>query len=241
MKKCPYCSSLNKPADKFCSNCGKNLYTPVKKSKSFRNFIIIISVFFSIVIIGLVVYYILVNYTNNYLSTLLSKQNQQLAQTSDSTDIDNQQQSFTSDTNSSIVLTKEKLSADQKRVISLFGYPDQFTIIFDESYDNKRIDAWIYYEMEALFMFENGTYNDSDHYFGPEHQSSEYKIFPQDFVYGMTPLEVKTLIGQEGTFSFEELTGLNILTFGQGEVICIFNPDDRLIIVSKQDKLSDDT
>ncbi|MCG2788555.1 MAG: hypothetical protein L6405_01205 [Actinomycetia bacterium] len=138
-------------------------------------------------------------------------------------------------------LPKEKLSSDQTRVISLFGHPDQFTIIFDEGSNNKRIDMWIYFDMEALFIFENGTYDNSEQYYGGKSQEPEYEVLPQDFIYGMTPIEVETLIGEKGTESFEENTGLNVLTFGEGEIICIFNPDSSLILASRQNKLSNET
>jgi len=38
-------------------------------------------------------------------------------------------------------LKKEELGPDQERLISMFGYPDQFIIIFDEGNNNKRIDT----------------------------------------------------------------------------------------------------
>ena len=215
------------------------------KSKSFRNFIIIFSVFFSVVIIGLVTYFILTNYVENSLSSLLSKEQKTVEskQEQESTTI-NDTNITIDDTNTAnnytdtVILSKEKLSTDQKRVISLFGYPDQFTIIFDEGNNNNRIDSWIYCDMNALFMFEDGAYSDSEEYFAKESQQSSYKLLPQDFTYGMTPFEVETLIGQKGTENFEEITGLNVLSFGEGEIICIFNPDSKLIVASKQNKLS---
>jgi len=186
---------------------------------------IIIIVTISIIVIGVIIYFILANSAQIDLSSLLNKE----------------QESAAIDDSGTVILIKEELSADQNRIISLFGHPDQFTIIFDESYDNNRIDTWIYFNMEALFIFENGTYDSSEQYYGGKSQESEYEVLPQDFVYAMTPLEVETLIGQDGTESIDESTGLNILTFGGGEIICIFNPDNKLIIASKQNKLSDET
>ncbi len=153
-------------------------------------------------------------------------------------EIKNELEEVTEETEEEIEeLKKEELGSDQKRLVSLFGHPDKFTVIFDESNNNKRIDIWIYSDMDALFLFENGTYNDTEQYYGKGCQESEYELLPQDFIYGMTLLEVEKLIGQEGVESFEENTGLNILTFGEAEVICIFNPDNKLIIASKQNKL----
>ncbi len=135
----------------------------------------------------------------------------------------------------------EETIEDYKRIILLFGYPDQFTIIFDESNNNKRIDTWIYFDMDVLFILEDGIYVDSEQYYGGKDQEPEYELVPQDFIYGMTPIEVETVIGDKGTKSIDESTGLDVLTFGGGELICIFNPDNELIIASKQNRLSNET
>jgi hypothetical protein len=57
----------------------------------------------------------------------------------------------------------------------------------------------------------------------------------------MTPDEVKTLIRKESLESIDEITGLKVLTFNNGDIICVFNPENELIIVSKQLRLSEDT
>jgi len=223
MKKCPECLAINEDSSVFCNKCGQKLRTV--RSNSFRNFIISIISIMSIIVIGAIIYFVLANFAQIDFSSFLNKG----------------QESADAENSGTAILSKEELSADQTRVISLFGYPDQFMIIFDESYENKRIDTWIYFDMEALFIFENGTYDSSEQYYGGKSQESEYEVLPQDFMYAMTPLEVETLIGYDGTESIDESTGLNILTFGGGEIICIFNPDNELIIASKQNKLSDET
>lgn len=135
---------------------------------------------------------------------------------------------------------KAELGPDQERVIKLFGYPDQFLIMFDEGNNNNRIDAWTYSEMETIFIFENGTYDSTEEYFNKVILEDKQEVFPDNFIYAMTPDEIKTLISKESVESFDESTGLKVLTFSKGDIICIFNPDDELIIVSKQLKLSGD-
>ncbi|MCL5069976.1 MAG: zinc ribbon domain-containing protein [Actinobacteria bacterium] len=135
---------------------------------------------------------------------------------------------------------KAKLGPDQERVIKLFGYPDQFLIMFDEGNNNNRIDAWTYSEMETIFIFENGAFDSTKEYYNKVFLENKQKVFPDNFIYAMTPDEVKTLIRKESVEKFDENTGLKVLTFGKGDIICIFNPDDELIIVSKQLKLSED-
>ena len=237
---CPDCKGVITPDDVFCNKCGKRIIEsdlkqevakkvtskyiekPVVRTGRNRNFKIFIGLiggFAAVAVIAVILVFVIdiSNLTNPFKSTTEVKY-EQIGE-----------------------LPKEELSADQIRVISFFGHPDQFTIIFDEGNNNERIDTWIYSDMNAFFMFEDGTYNDSEEYFGKETQQSRYELLPQDFTYGMTPLEVETLIGQKGSESFEEDTGLAVLTFGEGEVICIFNPDNQLIIASKQNKLSNET
>jgi hypothetical protein len=135
---------------------------------------------------------------------------------------------------------KAEMSADQKRVIKLFGYPDQFLIMFDESNNNNRQDLWTYSEMETIFIFENGFFDSTKEYYNKVVLEGKQKVFPDNFIFGMTPDEVKALISKESVESIDEVTGLKVLTFDNGGIICVFNPNDKLIIVSKQLKLSED-
>lgn len=239
---CPDCEGVITPDDVFCNKCGRKIIesdskketakkeTYIEKpvvrtgrNRNFKIFVGLIGGFAAVAVIVLILVFVIdiSNLTSPFKSTTEVKyeevEDEQIAE-----------------------LPKEKLSSDQIRVISFFGHPDQFTIIFDEGNNNKRIDTWIYFDMDALFIFENGVYDDSEEYHGEKYQESGYELLPQDFIYGMTPLEVEALIGEKGTESFEENTGLSILTFGEGEIICIFNPGSKLIIASKQNKLSNE-
>ena len=236
MPLCPHCKSIITPDDVFCNKCGKRIIEsdlkqevakkvtskyiekPVVRTGRNRNFKIFVGLiggFAVVAVIAVLLIFVIDtgNLTNPFKST---------------TEVEYEQIGE---------LPKEELSADQIRVISFFGHPDFFTVAFDEAYDNKRMEIWIYFDMEALFVFENGIYNNSEQYYGEKSQESEYEVLPQDFIYGMTPVEVKTLIGEKGTESFEEDTGFGVLTFGGGEIICIFSPDSGLLLASRQNKL----
>ena len=239
MPLCPHCKSIITPDDVFCNKCGKSIIesgskqeaakietskyiekpvTGTVRNRNFKIFIGLIGGFAAVAIIAVILIFVLdIGNLTAPLKSITEVEYEQIGE-----------------------LPKEELSSDQDRVISLFGYPDQFTIIFDEGSNNKRIDMWIYFDMEALFIFENGTYDNSEQYYGGKSHESKYELLPQDFIYGMAPLEVEALIGEKGTESFEENTGLNILTFGEGEIICIFSPDNSLILASKQNKLSNE-
>ncbi len=233
---CPNCKSIITPDDIFCKKCGKRIiesdskqeatkketYKYIEKpvirtgrNRNFKIFLGLIGGFAVVAVIAVILIFVLdIGNLTAPLKSITEVEYEQIGE-----------------------LPKEELSSDQDRVISLFGYPDQFTIIFDEGSNNKRIDMWIYFDMEALFIFENGTYDNSEQYYGEKSQESEYEVLPQDFIYGMTPVEVKTLIGEKGTESFEEDTGFGVLTFGGGEIICIFSPDSGLLLASRQNRL----
>lgn len=255
---CPDCKGVITPDDVFCNKCGKRIIEsdlkqevakkvtskyiekPIVRTGRNRNFKIFIGLiggFAAVAVIAVLLIFVIdiSNLTNPFKSTTEVEEPEEdgLEETTEEAieEVDEQ----------IVELPKEELSSDQIRVISLFGHPDIFTVTFDEAYDNKRMDIWIYFDMEALFVFENGTYNNSEQYYGEKSQESEYEVLPQDFIYGMTPIEVETLIGEKGTESFEEDTGFCVLTFGGGEIICIFSPDNGLLIASRQNKLSNET
>jgi len=128
---------------------------------------------------------------------------------------------------------EEKLGTDQERLLNMFGYPDTFIVLFDEGNNNKRFDSWAYLDIEACFLFEDGIYSKFSEYVPQASADGNYSLKPQQFYYGMSPSDVNTLMDESGIESIEELTDLKILTFGNGELICVFNPDDTLIIANK--------
>jgi hypothetical protein len=131
------------------------------------------------------------------------------------------------------VIPEDELGADQQRILGVFGYPDVFTVIFDEGNNNARIDSWSYKDIEACFIFEDGVYSDYVDYIIEEPGATKYKVKPQQFFYPMKPSDVELLIGEKGIESMDDIAGLKVIIFGNGELICIFNPDDILIIANK--------
>lgn len=215
MKTCPDCKKINDDSSSYCIGCGSALAKQAKP-RSFRNFIIAISLIFSVVLMGLIVLFFL---TSGGLLDIFRPQAAGSPQDAGKEDT-----------------FREGLynaSYDQKKILSTFGYPDQFMVLFDEGDGNKRIDSWMYADMEACFLFEDGVYVDSSDYMVDDAGTGKYDIRPCDFVYGMAPSEVEEVLEEEGRESLEQSTGLKLLIFGDGEVICIFNDMDRLIGISK--------
>lgn len=134
-------------------------------------------------------------------------------------------------------LSKKEPVSDQERLISMFGYPDEFVIIFDEEDNNSRIETWIYEGMEASFMFKDGKYFNGDRVITSDLTPDNYDVRPQDFVYAMNPHELNSLIGEIGKETIENNTGLKVLNFGDGAIISMFNSDGALVGVSRTRKI----
>jgi len=134
-------------------------------------------------------------------------------------------------------LPEEKLSDDQLLLLSIFGYPDEYVIIFDEENNNKRVEVWIFEAMQSSFLFEGGVYSSSEVVITPELLPDDYDIRPEEFVYSMTPDEVEYLVGEEGYQLIETNTGLKSIIYGDGSIVCTFNTDDLLVYVSRSKKV----
>ncbi|MCJ7471573.1 MAG: hypothetical protein MUP02_02025 [Actinobacteria bacterium] len=130
-------------------------------------------------------------------------------------------------------LPKEELSDDQLQVLSMFGYPDEYVIVFDEGNNNIRIDIWIFEAMQSSFFFEGGKYSGSEMVITPILLPDNYNIRPEEFVYPMTPDEGGLLIGEDGYQITETNTGIKTIIYGEGIIVCTYNTDDLLVYVSR--------
>ncbi len=128
-------------------------------------------------------------------------------------------------------LQKEKLGSDQERLLSIFGYPDEFIIVFDLDNEKTRIETWLYEDMESSYTFISGEYNSSDRVITDELLSDDFDINPEDFVYGMSPDEVNRLLGDEGIVEVDNDTNLKTITYGEGLIVCNFTADEALVSV----------
>jgi len=128
-------------------------------------------------------------------------------------------------------LQKAELSSDQERLLSMFGYPDEFMIVFDQDNENTRIETWLYEDMESSYTFISGKYNSSDKVVTDKLLSDDFNINPEDFVYGMSPDEVNHLLGDEGIVEVDSDTNLKTLTYREGLIVCSFTADEALVSI----------
>jgi hypothetical protein len=222
-QECPECGSQNKPGTSFCASCGNDLQsgsitstkkteTPEKaantkkRSSVLKIFLIII---FSIVGIGIVVLVGLY-----FFSDFLAPEESEELIVSDN-----------------IELPKEEMSDKQKRLLGMFGDPDEFIILFDEGDNNSRLESWIYEGMKGYFSFKDGAYIGGDRVVTEPLKEDGYKLRPEDFVYGLNKDEVRAIVGEHGQESMDEATGYTLLNFGTGNLVCTFNEEGLLINV----------
>lgn len=137
--------------------------------------------------------------------------------------------------------TNEKimgLGTDQSWLVSIFGYPDEFMIIFTEEEDSKKIECWQYVDMQSYYTFYNGKFIDSDIYISEDFESDSVTLKPQDLKYGMTPDETAATIGGEPNQIIKLENGYEVYSFKDGLVICTFNLDGALIGINRLKKVS---
>ena len=130
-------------------------------------------------------------------------------------------------------LPKETLSSDQQSLLAMAGYPEEFIIIFDEGNANIRTETWVYEDMERYFAFQGGTYMGGEDITSQQLKDDKYKVVPEDFVYALSPEEVTALIGAKGDEYIDKTTGLKVIKYAGGLIICSFSPEDTLIGVSR--------
>lgn len=123
--------------------------------------------------------------------------------------------------------------SDQDRLVSALGYPDEFTIIFDEGQNNLRVEMWLYTDLERYFTFQDGEYTGGDTVITPILAPDDLKVTPDDFAYGMSRQNVAELTGEQGIALADRASGYTIVIFKQGRISCTFNERDLLVTVLK--------
>lgn len=134
MRICPNCNEENKDNAEFCVKCGNKLPkkekfpapSPKRKISGFKIFIILTIFIVGLSIIVLGVLYIFTDYLRVREATISEESQDQYLQKGE----------------------EIELSEDQERVLSMFGYPDEFIIVFDQDNKNLRIETWLYEDME---------------------------------------------------------------------------------------------
>ena len=206
MKKFPFCSSNNKDSTLFCKSCGKSMPEPPSTKAAqapSKPFMKPGKLKTSLITAGVSLLILITVLLPSACSA------------------------------NKAALPKEKLSPDQQSLLAMAGYPEEFIIIFDEGNANIRTETWVYEDMERYFAFQGGTYAGGEDITSQQLKDDKYKVVPQDFVYALSPEDVATLIGSKGDEYMDKNTGLKVISYAGGLIICSFSPEDALIGISR--------
>jgi len=223
MRSCPFCNEETEDNNIFCAKCGNKLPkeeklpapSPKRKISGFKIFIVLILSIVGLSIVVLSVLYIFTDYLRVREATISEESQDQYLQEGE----------------------EIGLSEDQERIISIFGYPDEFVIVFDQDNKNLRIETWLYEDMKSSYTFMSGEYNSSDRVITDELLSDDFDINPEDFVYGMSPEEVNHLLGEEGIVEIDSDTNLKTITYGEGLIVCKFTADEALVSILRAKRI----
>jgi len=124
------------------------------------------------------------------------------------------------------------LSAEQKKLVSSFGNPGEYMIIFDRE-SSKRVDMWLYPELERYFIFENGKYSGGKEVLNPDLKKDEIKVAPEDFVKGMKMDDVVKAVGEQPQKNADSKSGITTLIFYNGLLTVAFNKNEEIINITR--------
>jgi len=131
---------------------------------------------------------------------------------------------------------------DQEKVIDNFGEPDEFTVTLNVE-DDPKVETWKYFEIEKVFVFKDGKYDDAYSVsFGlPEDQVYlNAKIHPED-IYGLENIDdLEDLLGIEasGVMDVDDQVWENAKYYDFGGVVSAATIDDQLVFVKTQSQVS---
>ena len=129
------------------------------------------------------------------------------------------------------------LSTEQKKLISAFGNPGEYIIIFDRD-SSKRVDMWLYPELERYFIFKNGKYSVGKEVINPGLKKDEIKVVPEDFIKGMKIDDVIKVVGAQPQKKTDSKSGITALLFYDGLLTVAFNEKEEIINITRTKEIN---
>ena len=130
-----------------------------------------------------------------------------------------------------------KLSPEQGKLISSLGYPGEYVIIFDRE-NSKRVDMWMYPELERYFMFENGIYTGGKETVHPDLKKDKIKVRPEKFIMEMKIDDVIKIAGTQPQKNTDSKSGITVLSFYNGLLTVAFNEKEEIINVTRTKEIN---
>lgn len=129
------------------------------------------------------------------------------------------------------------LSTEQKKLVSSFGHPGEYAIIFDRE-SSKRVDMWVYPELERYFIFENGKYSGGKEVINPDLKKDEIKVVPEDFTRGMKIDDVIKIVGAQPRKNTDSKSGVTALSFYNGLLTVAFNEKEEIVNITRTKEIN---
>lgn len=129
------------------------------------------------------------------------------------------------------------MSTDQKMLYAMFGLPDRFVILFGEDEETGqplRMETWVYQPLNYYYTFRNGLYLGGSKTIVKPGQKDHYTYLPVQFTAGMTPADIKELLGERPEVIENRESGYRIYSFGEGRLVFTFNAEERLVNIRRE-------
>ena len=130
-----------------------------------------------------------------------------------------------------------KPSPEQERLISSLGHPGEFVIIFDRE-NGKRVDMWMYPELERYFMFENGIYTGGKETVHPDLKKDKINIKPENFTTDMKIDDVIKVARANPQKTTDSKSGITVLTFYNGLLTVAFNEKEEIVNTTRTKEIN---
>lgn len=128
-----------------------------------------------------------------------------------------------------IIPKRVALSKDQARVVSFFGYPNDFQVTFD-AVTGDRTEIWLYFEGDQAYVFENGRFMTDDQLL-PEVRSSTHitHLRPEEINGLMAEKQLTEILGEPVYITKDKISAVdNVVVVGYEDAVAIFR-DSRLV------------
>lgn len=129
------------------------------------------------------------------------------------------------------------LSPEQEKLISSLGYPGEYVIIFDRE-NSKRVDMWMYPELERYFMFENGIYKGGKETVHPDLKKDKINVKPGYFIMEMKIDDVIKIVGAQPQKNTDSKTGITALSFYNGLLTVAFNEKEEIVNITRTKEIN---
>ncbi len=122
-------------------------------------------------------------------------------------------------------------SDDQKVLLSTFGAPDHFQILFyydDFKKESVRLESWAYSQLSYSFIFKNGVYKQGEKVYIGSAGPNAYGFLPTRFTASTTAKQVEKWFNEKPLIVSDSRPGVKIYNYGDGVMLFQFDRHNKL-------------